>query len=87
MSPSPLYREELQALQTNAAEAADDSMEISTLQLQLDQAEQDRHQLQQVWLSHSVLVQECLGVYLTVAGRSQPKLQQVAQLTQPLLVV
>ena len=48
VSPSPPYREELQALQANAAEAADDSMEISTLQLQLDQAEQDQHQLQQV---------------------------------------
>lgn len=50
------YRVELQALQASAAEAADDSMEISTLQLQLDQAEQDRHQLQQVWPALSILV-------------------------------
>ena len=83
LSVSPLYREELQALQANAAEAADDSMEISTLQLQLDQAEQDRHQLQQVCPPLHALGQFSLGVYLDQAEGIQRQLQQVVQFTLP----
>ena len=63
-------------------------MEISTLQLQLDQAEQDRHQLQQVWPSLCVkMYYMALGVYFDPAERILQQLQQVAHFALPLLIV